>query len=408
MNDIKYATMIPLIGGESIGIMNAMGGQLPEYVLTYEAFGANDSHYINYLRDKKDWTGEYHVIDGKDAVIPNLEESVDFVNSVCPCAGLSGLSASSHADSATNDWMYTSSEYVLEHVKPKVLWGENAPALATNKGRKVANALKDIGTKYGYSFLLIKTSSRLHGNPQKRARTFYFFFKEDYVPHLNIPTRDTKSYSELISEVTIDSDDPMSMLIHAKADKPTDDPYLKYLLHAHQMSYPDYCKSVNDTETVLALIEETPGGFPAASEWLAANDYEKQSKRCAAIQKKLDDDKNYWAYSTTIMGHFTGAFVGAAPQAWTHPTEDRYLTYREGLHIMGMPDDFELLNPKKNTNHICQNVPVNTAEDMTHGILDYLKGKYDNTTSDYVVHDLHNNKSESRTVIPAPQVSEFF
>jgi hypothetical protein len=48
----------------------------------------------------------------------------------------------------------------------------------------------------------------------------------------------------------------------------------------------------------------------------------------------------------------------------THPDEDRYINYREAMTIMGLPDDFELLHPKKNSNHICQNVPVQTARDI--------------------------------------------
>jgi hypothetical protein len=40
---------------------------------------------------------------------------------------------------------------------------------------------------------------------------------------------------------------------------------------------------------------------------------------------------------------------------------------------MGLPHDFELAHTK-NFNHICQNVPVNTAADWTSEIVDYLKG----------------------------------
>jgi len=408
MSKFKYASMIPLIGGESIGIMNTMGGQLPEYVISYEAFGANDSHYVNYLRDKKDWKGEYYVIDDKSTVIPSLEESVDFVNSVCPCAGLSGLSVSSSAESATNDWMYESSEYVLDNIKPKVLFGENAPALSTPKGRKVADKLQEIGATRGYSFLLVKTSSRNHGNPQGRARTFYFFFKSKSVPAIDFPVRPFKSFPDLMSEVKPMANDPMERLIYTK-NVPTDDPYLKYILHATGLSYSDYSAASKNTITVLTAISNLSGGFPAAGKWLAENGHTKQSTRCGAIQKKLDDNKNFWAYSTTIMGDCVGAFVGMAPMSWTHPTEDRYLTYREGLHIMGMPWDFELLEPTKSTNHICQNVPVNTAEDMTKGILSYLENKHAETLhSNYVVQNLHNGMIESRMDDIAPQVAEFF
>ena len=44
---MKYSSIIPLIGGESIAIMNKLNGQLPEEVLSYTGFVDNDSHYIN-------------------------------------------------------------------------------------------------------------------------------------------------------------------------------------------------------------------------------------------------------------------------------------------------------------------------------------------------------------------------
>ena len=53
-------------------------------------------------------------------------QNIDFVASVCPCAGLSMLNTSKgkkgrSADAAQNMWMYKSSEFVLANIKPKVL-----------------------------------------------------------------------------------------------------------------------------------------------------------------------------------------------------------------------------------------------------------------------------------------------
>ena len=67
-----------------------------------------------------------------------------------------------------------------------------------------------------------------------------------------------------------------------------------------------------------------------------------------------------------------------------HPTEDRYITFREAMTIMGMPDDFELLDPEKSSNHICQNVPVQTAADMSSEVLAYLEGRRETTSAPYV------------------------
>ena len=53
---------------------------------------------------------------------------MDYINSVCPCAGLSMLNTSKAggtargADAEKNKWMFQSAEYVLGRIKPKVMW----------------------------------------------------------------------------------------------------------------------------------------------------------------------------------------------------------------------------------------------------------------------------------------------
>lgn len=157
---MKYAQIIPLIGGLPLG-MKEVFGTLPEYVLSYEPFQNNDKHYINYLR-KHGWNGDYILINEKnkgslvrrngivhisgdyirDESLPDdgsykelkkiIEgakeskdmklESVDVVGCVAPCAGLSSLSTTSSADSSVNDWMYKSASFVLENIRPKIFW----------------------------------------------------------------------------------------------------------------------------------------------------------------------------------------------------------------------------------------------------------------------------------------------
>ena len=154
-SDITYGSIVPLIGGESLAIQNVLGDKHPEWVISYRAFEENDSHYIDYIR-KQGYEGDYVFLDEE----PNYKaEQVDVVNTVCPCAGLSSLSTTSSASSATNDWMYHTSEYVLENIKPKVFWGENAPRLAMSTGIPVVNRLKEIAKKYNYTFSIYKTKS---------------------------------------------------------------------------------------------------------------------------------------------------------------------------------------------------------------------------------------------------------
>jgi hypothetical protein len=75
-----------------------------------------------------------------------------------------------------------------------------------------------------------------------------------------------------------------------------------------------------------------------------------------------------------------------------HPTEDRFITFREALALMKMPDDFQLLGGKKNANMICQNVPVCTASDMAENVKDWLDGNIDTIDANFIRQD--NNKQE--------------
>src|SRR6056300_709621 len=172
---MKYASIVPLIGGETIAMEMAFEKR-PEYILSYPAFASNDQHIIKHYNKEV----PYHVLEGTDN--DKKYPSVDVVNTVCPCAGLSSLSPSANSESAMNDWMSTTANYVLGKIQPKVFWGENAPRLASKMGEPVVAKLREIGKQYGYTFSIYKTKSLLHGLSQVRDRTFYFFWKADRVP----------------------------------------------------------------------------------------------------------------------------------------------------------------------------------------------------------------------------------
>jgi hypothetical protein len=63
------------------------------------------------------------------------------------------------------------------------------------------------------------------------------------------------------------------------------------------------------------------------------------------------------------------------PHVLTHPVEDRYINIREAMNIMGLPQDYELLDPEKSINHICQNVPYKTARDMARQVKKAIEKK---------------------------------
>jgi site-specific DNA-cytosine methylase len=384
-----YASIVPLIGGETIAMQNVFGRR-PEYIVSYEGFENNDRHLLEYYNREV----PYHLID--DGIFPEKLQKVDVVNTVCPCAGLSSLSTTSNSDASVNDWMRTSARHVLEHVQPKVFWGENAPRLASKMGEKVVTDLRAIGAEYGYTFSIFKTKSLLHGLSQVRDRTFYFFWKGTKVPIFEYINREHEKIEDTIRSVKRDPNDPMN--VPANPSVPSHNPYYKYVLEELEggISHSEFQDKIERSTNPLHYIEDNGVKYDAVSKWMKQHGYEKEAVRCQVMYDKLASGGNIMRRGPEIPKGYIGAFVGHYPNSLTHPDEDRYLTIRECLSIMKLPSDFILQGGRKNLNHICQNVPVTTAQDMAAEVLKFVDGRADNYAieSPFVLQD---NKTMSFT-----------
>ena len=367
--------------------MQNVFGSRPEYILSYEGFENNDQHLVEYYKREV----PYHLIQGDS--LPQVE-SVDVINTVCPCAGLSSLSVTSSSDAAANDWMRTSARHVLGHLRPKVFWGENAPRLASKMGEPVVRDLRNIGRENGYTFSIFKTKSILHGLSQVRDRTFYFFWKGEKVPQFEYIKREHETIEDTIRSVKRDPSDPMNILTSDRA--PSQDPYYRYVLEEMEngISHSAFQDKLEKSYDVKHYIEDNGVTYDKVSKWMSKHGYEKQASRCMDMYHKLKSGGNIMRRGVNIPKGYIGAFVGAYPMTLTHPDEDRFLTLRECLSIMKLPEDFILQGGLKNINHICQNVPVTTAQDMADHVLRYVDGRLDNQLidTDYLVQD---NKSQT-------------
>jgi site-specific DNA-cytosine methylase len=389
----SYASIVPLIGGETIGIMEALGGQLPEYMLSYTPFANNDEHFVSYLRENRKWKGDYIHLDAIENFRP---KPVDVVNSVCPCAGLSSYSTTSSADSAVNEWLYTTAEYVLNNIGPKVFWGENAPRLFTSAGKKVADRLYEIGRRYGYSLNLYYTESHLHGLCQKRPRTFYFFTRSDYAPIFRYWRRDLETIEKVLSRKA-KKNDPMNIVINE--DDPARNPWIAYAMHkTNSERICDLQGKIEKTTGFIGLADQGLGEtLLEVADWMDSHEdplFKKTAGRAREMQGKLDDGKGYWGHGPTYVTGVAPSLIGAQPLYMLNIKEERFLTIRECMRIMGMPDDFNLVGerPKGKVNHICQNVPVGTARDMMTSVIDFLEGRCDFSSCTFV---RQNNKRKS-------------
>ena len=394
---VKYASIVPLIGGETIAMQNVFGTK-PEYILSYTDFEANDSQLLNYYSNSV----PYYKLD-VGGLAPH---SVDIVNTVCPCAGLSSLSPSSNADSSTNDWMVKSAEYVLESIQPTVFWGENAPRLASKMGEKVVAQLRQLARKNGYTFSIYKTKSILHGLSQIRDRTFYFFWKGNSVPRFNFYKRPYEKIEDTIRSAATNEADPMfETLTNSKT--PSEEPFYQYVLQEMHggISHMEFFNLIEKTTNPLHYIEDKGVDYEDVAKWMDDNGHENHARKCRRMGEKLKAGGNIMRKTTEVGKDYIGAFVGHFPMELTHPDQDRYLNIREALSIMKMPKDFQLVGGRKNINMICQNVPVTTAQDMAENVKRFLSGDACLVESDFVIQD---NKSETFWSEKQPATLEAF
>lgn len=376
---IKFGTIVPLIGGMSVANAKTVGND-PAFFLSYPAFAGNDSHAVNYFKKTP-----YLVIEGEENILPKTKkavfEDVDFVSAVCPCAGLSLLNSNNGSsgkargsDAVQNEWMYKSAEVVLEQVRPKVFWGENAPGLYTTMGAGVVEKLREIAKRNGYSFSLIKTDTFLHGIPQHRHRSFYFFWKDSEAPILNFYKREAPLLKDYLEEI------PEGCTLMDKSfglGSLEDNQWMKFL---KLKNYDIKDALVSPSLTMLQLFWRQ-GWINEAIEWARENEMNEVLRLCERSVAKAADNKGVWDSSPLLFNEATNAII-AKNSGIVHPNGERGLTVREAMHLMGLPHDFDLTGG--HWNHICQNVPVKTASDWTTEVVRFIKGEITEFGGDFV------------------------
>lgn len=389
----KYGTIIPLIGGMSLGCSIATNKK-PDFMLTYSGFMGNEKSLIDYWPDVPYYNlddydyGQDKKMDaeGNEIELKSLKslekhfENVDFINAVPPCAGLSSLNASKGrsnmsrgADAIQNEWLYKSSNFILEHVKPKVLWGENAPALFTKTGQPVADKLAEIAKQHGYAFSLMKTNSLFHGVPQKRERTFYFFWQSESAPILNYVSKECPHLIDFLKAIPKNT--------HHNEDKIWDTPvYPTYdwVLKEKNKTHAEWVKE-NDHTTLHGYLAWN-GLLDKAIEVIEKeyDNSEWEIKNLKHIKNKLADHKGWWDNSPHFFYEHFNAVVGRNMFRGMHPEKMRFLNTRELIWLMGHPHDFNMFENEKGNvavPQISQNVPVITASHWAEEVLKFVNGE---------------------------------
>lgn len=392
---MKHASIIPLIGGEVLA-SDSVWGNPQEFMLSYSPFEANDSHLVHYYK-QRGMSIPYIQLD-KGGTYPY---QVDVVSSVCPCAGLSQYSFAAGEGNQNNQWMEKTARFVLSEMKPKVFWGENSSNLAGKIGKFMRDRLRQIGLENGYSFTLFLTKNILHGVPQFRKRSFYFFWKKsEFGEKTPVFSKINRPYDKIEDVIASAAASNFQTQPHNPKIPSKDDPYYRYMLEVihggitHRQFFDVLTTKNVRGNDVESLIESAGHDYKMVAAWMSKNGYDREVPKCERKYKKLASGGNIMRRGTIVPKDYIGAFVGQYPDMLTHPYEDRYISYREAMTIMGLPLDFELLNPKKNVNHICQNVPYQTAHDMATEIKEVFAGNRSWEDTDYLFQNNYDGSTE--------------
>ena len=389
---IKWAALQPLTGGMYLGAEEAIGNPA-EFILSYEGLndpiyskdktriidGGNEYHLTQYLKKKGECPPYFkfkgckmfdvnyslnpEIVDENDETvdISPMFEDMDIVVAVPVCSGLSSATtAGQDAKDARNCNMKFLAEYALGMIKPKIYIFENAPALFTNGGAHVREQLVNIAQKYNYSVAFLKTDTQQHYNCQRRIRTFVVFIKDAEKGTFEF-TYENKHYNV----------DEYFNMMNPNASQNVN---LKGFEFAHIIF--DFIKQELGTEwrdkltirNLYCYILFDEGRVERFKDFIVDYDCDEKIKKNLIHSVdhalyKLSIGKGFYFNSPVICDNsHVGAMMFKTIPYTIHPFEDRYITCREALNLMGYSDDFEMQGDYECFfTRIGQNVPVKTA-----------------------------------------------
>lgn len=373
MKNYTWGTIVPLIGGLSVAGKQVTGKD-PDFFLSYTPFAFNEKNVKDNFPNVP-----HHCLDEENYGGFDYNKKVDFISAVCPCAGLSMLSTGKPEQRAgVNKWLIESANFITGKLKPKVFWGENAPGLYTNMGKEIRDELRSIAAKNGYTFSVYFTNTIYHGIPQFRRRTFYFFWQGDKIPIFNYYRRPFKNLKDYLAEVPDGvsgqtAEDKAAM--KAKLDALPGFMFLqdKYKGEGIKMFRDHPIAGTRLQLTVLQYLIATKQ-LEEFRDWCLSKNMEGAYKYAKRLCDKIAADEGIWDGTPLKFksdGYFS-ALISKTAEA-VHPTEDRFITTRECMHLMGLPHDYELTTGA--LNHVFQNVPVCTGADMYREVIGFIEGE---------------------------------
>lgn len=389
---IKWCAIQPLTGGMYLGAEKATGCKA-EFILTYPGFGdpiidkktgevvggGNEYHLMTYL-DKVGRRPEYKVLNRKafqndDDMNPeilnhekwtiNPDKDLDYSNmdlcvAVPVCSGLSTATiGTQEAKEARNCNMIWISKYALRVIKPNVYIFENAPTFMGARGEYIRLQLEALANETGYSINYYRTDTQYHDNCQKRKRTFIIFYKKEFAPKMDFERIET-DYDEYFSRIPKDAtqQEPLDFNVVNCVNLFC----IEFLKERFGSEWRNSIVNIFDYIIKNRLFNDVMDYINTKSN---ATDKQKETMNhfFTHVQEKLAMNRGFYhALPYIPRDGKLPAVMFKMMQSVLHPHEDRLLSPRECLHLMGHPFDYELQGKiLREYPKIGQNVPVRTA-----------------------------------------------
>lgn len=357
-NQFSITHFIPLIGSFEIANRKFNLGFDDQYYFSFSNFKNNEIHLssnfnrdIVYLDDKL-LSDDYSIKNYKDFIRNNNIIKTNLQASIPPCGGLSKLNRHSSSLSKSNRWIYESVKWFLAQDNDCLLF-ENAPGLVQKEGikviRNIINILKFNGLENKYKLNFVYTNTLNHGLPQYRKRTFCYIYKNDKNVYLTNKINHTLSIEEFLKSHNVKNS--------------------TFFINDYAIEFLDFIKENNIISKIKEKYKDEKYVSISMLHFLRNNledyDFSKYKKiQRDAIKIKNKNGGNFWDSSPLFVKGKCNAIVtkGNYQRILNPLIDNEFLGIESILHLMGL-ENFNVIDPLNNYNHICQSVPINTARD---------------------------------------------
>jgi len=390
---------IPLIGPFIMASINDKNFKTKN-IITFNNFKKNEKLLFSNYPELEDIkykleNDSYTISEYKTFIKDNNIEKTDLLLSVPPCAGLSNLSKDNNEDH--NNWIFETIKFFIAQ-DSNVLCFENANELSANKGIKILNKIHEFFKENNlldtYKINIVKTNSVYHNLPQKRLRTFIYVYKSD--KHYILKNKNNKII--MLTDFLKRDKEFNKEINHVNFSCQKELEYLK-LFNALNMNTEIFEYKPNTIKFFWKLvfydkIIDENKVYDLANKFNFISIIEKFNH----IKSKLKDDKCFWDDSIILNNRYAPALIHRNFSKIVHPKyNDRFLTIRETLDLMGYPEDFKIsekYNSRQKLNILCQSVPINTAKDAIYWAVElYNKNNESKNINDLFL--LQNNIKNS-------------